>query len=185
MRILLVIKGENSREFSRHFVSSLMHSGLVTHSRYNHVYRIRGYSENAWLDILVSCAHILNLVFTLASLSDHGDANWKVGRFWDRCFTKQDADSEEAALIFDNGRTRSHEVMRMAVMPSRLCIREGWRHWCVVGCRAGLAPKSCRRWWRSISLMPPSNAASERPFSMGNDIGKEHCFELARDTIQF
>ena len=33
-------------------------------------------------------------------------------------------------------------------------------------------------------LMPHTNAASERPFSTGNDIGKEHCFELELDTLQ-
>ena len=32
-------------------------------------------------------------------------------------------------------------------------------------------------------LMPHSNAASERTFSKGNKIGKEHCSELVLETI--
>ncbi len=167
MRILLVIKGENSREFSRHFgVLFLLWCTA------DMVGDIRGYSENAWLDILVSCAHILNLVFTPVILSDHGDANRRAGRFWNRCFTKEDADSEEAALIFDNGRTRSHELMRMAVMPCRLCIGEGWRHWCVVGCPAGLAPKSCWRIWRSPYWCHTATLPQSDPFPRGTILAR-------------
>ena len=185
MRILLV--GSNQRWKLKGIFHSHFGILFLLWCTADMVGDIRGYSENAWLDILVSCARILNLAFTPVSLSDRGDANWRAGRFWDRIciFTKEDADSEEAALIFDNGRTISHDVMRMARYAVQTLHKR--RVAALMRCRL---PRRTRTEIVSAVMeiyLPDATQqpASERPFSVGNYFGKEHCFELSLDTIQY